>query len=176
MSKHLYKTSAVALTGLFAFIVSGPIAVVAQEKAVASSPSTQLIEPAVDTAAAEFVTINVKDANIAEVLKAKGYATGIVGKWHLGDQRAFLPTRQGFDSWFGLPYSNDMGPVEDGIKSNLGDPLRKAKPGRKQQPPLPLMRNETVLKRVLPDTHQALVELYTDMARRLAGILEDSGD
>ena len=47
------------------------------------------------------------EITLAEILKEQGYATGIVGKWHLGDQPEFLPTRQGFDSYFGLPYSNE---------------------------------------------------------------------
>ena len=45
---------------------------------------------------------------IAERLKEHGYATLCVGKWHVGDQPDFLPTRQGFDRYFGIPYSNDM--------------------------------------------------------------------
>ena len=53
--------------------------------------------------------LNPDEITIAEVLKGAGYATAIVGKWHLGDQPEFLPIRQGFDSWFGIPYSNDMG-------------------------------------------------------------------
>ncbi|MFG0334643.1 MAG: sulfatase-like hydrolase/transferase, partial [Maioricimonas sp. JB049] len=53
--------------------------------------------------------LNPSEVTMAEVLKAAGYATAIVGKWHLGDQPAFLPTRQGFDRYFGIPYSNDMG-------------------------------------------------------------------
>ncbi|NND98411.1 MAG: sulfatase-like hydrolase/transferase, partial [Pirellulaceae bacterium] len=48
------------------------------------------------------------EITIAEVLKQAGYATGMVGKWHLGDQSEFLPTRQGFDWFFGVPYSDDM--------------------------------------------------------------------
>lgn len=48
------------------------------------------------------------EITIAELLKEKGYATAIIGKWHLGYQAAFLPTRQGFDSYFGIPYSNNM--------------------------------------------------------------------
>ena len=84
------------------------------------------------------------EITIAELLKKQGYTTGIIGKWHLGDQPIFLPTRQGFDYYYGLPYSNDMGPAEDGVKSNLGKPLPKPRKGR-GQPPLPLMRNETVL-------------------------------
>ncbi len=49
------------------------------------------------------------EITIAEVLKKVGYKTACVGKWHLGDQREFLPTHQGFDSYFGIPFSNDMG-------------------------------------------------------------------
>src|SRR4029453_15389696 len=50
-----------------------------------------------------------EEVTIAEMLKPAGYATGIVGKWHLGQLPQFLPMRQGFDSWFGLPYPHDMG-------------------------------------------------------------------
>ena len=49
-----------------------------------------------------------EEITIAEALKARGYATAIVGKWHLGSERQFLPMNQGFDYWFGLPYSHDM--------------------------------------------------------------------
>lgn len=52
--------------------------------------------------------LNSNEVTIAEVLKNKDYATKIIGKWHLGDQPEFLPTRQRFDSFFGLPYSDDM--------------------------------------------------------------------
>src|SRR5687768_13394969 len=55
--------------------------------------------------------LNLDEVTIAEVLKARGYATGIVGKWHLGDAKQFLPTHQGFDYYFGIPYSNDMSPL-----------------------------------------------------------------
>jgi arylsulfatase A len=48
------------------------------------------------------------EMTVAEVLKPAGYASGIFGKWHLGDQPPFLPTRQGFDLFFGIPYSDDM--------------------------------------------------------------------
>jgi arylsulfatase A-like enzyme len=51
------------------------------------------------------------EVTIAEILKSRGYATGMVGKWHLGDAKQFLPTKQGFDSYFGIPYSNDMKPL-----------------------------------------------------------------
>ncbi len=106
------------------------------------------------------IGLSPSEITVAEVLKTAGYATAIIGKWHLGDQPDFLPNNQGFDLHFGLPYSNDMGPLEDGIKSNLGDPLPKTT--RAKQPPLPLLRNGRVVKRVLPDDQQSLVELYTD--------------
>jgi len=52
--------------------------------------------------------LHPEEVTIAEVLKGNGYATGCFGKWHLGDQPQFLPTAQGFDEYFGLPYSNDL--------------------------------------------------------------------
>jgi arylsulfatase A-like enzyme len=83
---------------------------------------------------------------LPEFLKDKGYATGIVGKWHLGDQPEHLPTRHGFDSYYGIPYSNDM---------NLSV-------ARKDYPPLPLMRNETVIQQ--QPTQAALIERFTEEA------------
>ena len=52
--------------------------------------------------------LNPSEITIAEMLKEQGYATACIGKWHLGDQLPFLPTRQGFDYYYGIPYSNDM--------------------------------------------------------------------
>lgn len=54
--------------------------------------------------------LNPKYTTIAKMLKTAGYATAAVGKWHLGDQNQFLPTNNGFDSYYGIPYSNDMYP------------------------------------------------------------------
>ncbi|MBN1509047.1 MAG: sulfatase-like hydrolase/transferase [Sedimentisphaerales bacterium] len=104
------------------------------------------------------------EVTVAELLKSAGYATGIVGKWHLGDQPEFLPTRQGFDEWFGLPYSNDMGPAADGVKSSFGVPLPAE--SKNPQPPLPLMRGETVVQRVLATDQTQLVTRYTEEALR----------
>ncbi|MFG0335439.1 MAG: sulfatase, partial [Maioricimonas sp. JB049] len=87
------------------------------------------------------------EVTIAEVLKQAGYATTIIGKWHLGDQPEFLPTRQGFDSYFGIPYSDDMTP-------------REGKPW----PPLPLMRNEEVVD--APVDRNLLTKRYTEEAIR----------
>ncbi len=55
--------------------------------------------------------IKASETTLAEILKAEGYATGIVGKWHLGHLPDYYPTRHGFDSYFGILYSNDMRPV-----------------------------------------------------------------
>lgn len=107
------------------------------------------------------VGLNPEEQTVAELLKKAGYATACIGKWHLGDQPEFLPTRQGFDCFFGNPYSNDMGLAEDGANSSLGDPIRPRKeisylPDEKPevgikgnpQPPLPLLENEKVIERV----------------------------
>jgi len=56
------------------------------------------------------IGLNPEETTIAEVVQQRGYATAIFGKWHLGFQPQFLPMRQGFDEYFGLPYSNDMWP------------------------------------------------------------------
>ena len=50
----------------------------------------------------------LEEVTVAELLKSAGYKTAMVGKWHLGQLPQFLPMHQGFDSWFGLPYSHDM--------------------------------------------------------------------
>ena len=93
--------------------------------------------------------LNPSEMTIAEVLKQKGYATAIVGKWHLGDQREFLPTRQGFDSYFGIPFSNDMGKMDRPIT---------------MYPPTPLLRDETVIEQE-PD-QRYITRRYTTEALR----------
>ena len=115
------------------------------------------------------------EVTLAEVLKEAGYATACIGKWHLGDQPEFLPTRQGFDSYYGIPYSNDMGPAADGSKSNPGRPLPappKSAPapgddtGLKGhgQPPLPLMENDKVIGRIKVDDQFSITRHYTERA------------
>ncbi|MEO0414274.1 MAG: sulfatase [Verrucomicrobiota bacterium] len=71
------------------------------------------------------------ELTIAEMLKAKGYATAIFGKWHLGDHHKFLPLQHGFDEYFGIPYSNDMWPEH---------------PTAKYFPPLPLFEGNDRLR------------------------------
>ena len=81
--------------------------------------------------------LNASEVTIAEMLKEQGYATAIYGKWHLGHHKQFLPTRHGFDEWFGIPYSNDMWPFhpQQGKYFNFPD--------------LPLYENETVIDTLL---------------------------
>jgi len=68
------------------------------------------------------IGINSDETTIAEVLKTRGYHTAAFGKWHVGHQREFLPLQHGFDEYYGLPYSNDMWPVDfDGVPIHLRD-------------------------------------------------------
>lgn len=92
--------------------------------------------------------LNPDEYTIARVLRAHGYATACVGKWHLGDQPPFLPTRHGFDEYFGIPYSEDMVPL-----SQYPD-----------WPPLPLMRQENVIE--APVDRDLLTRRYTEESLR----------
>lgn len=78
------------------------------------------------------------EITIAEVLKQRGYRTGIFGKWHLGDQPEFLPTTQGFDTFFGIPYSDDM---TRAVGQRLGDRYQGS-----NWPELPLMINDDAVE------------------------------
>lgn len=69
------------------------------------------------------VGIHADETLLPELLRAKGYATTHLGKWHLGTLPEFFPTRNGFDSWFGIPYSNDNGPLHPTIRGIPGLPL-----------------------------------------------------
>src|SRR5436189_5357106 len=92
--------------------------------------------------------ISDQEKTLAEVLKARGYATAIYGKWHLGHRPEFLPTRHGFDDYFGLPYSNDMWPHHPTAATNY--------------PPLPLIEGEHAVQ-LMPDQTQ-LTTWYTERA------------
>ena len=92
--------------------------------------------------------LHPNEMTIADMLKPLGYHTAAIGKWHLGHHAAFLPTRQGFDEFFGLPYSNDMWPHHPENKNYY--------------PPLPLYENERVIDTV-NDQH-LLTTQYTQRA------------
>ena len=90
------------------------------------------------------------EITIAELLKEEGYATGMVGKWHLGHHEGQLPTDHGFDYYFGIPYSNDMTPAYGGKGRIL------------TYPPLPLMRNSEIIEEE-PD-QRLITRRYTEEA------------
>jgi arylsulfatase A-like enzyme len=96
------------------------------------------------------IGISAKERTVAELLKQQGYATMAIGKWHLGDQPEFLPTRHGFDHYLGLPYSNDMGGT--GKPGSQGD----------ARPPLPLLRDGKVIE--APANQDTLTARYTEEA------------
>jgi arylsulfatase A-like enzyme len=101
------------------------------------------------------IGLNPDEITIADILKAQGYATACVGKWHLGHLPQFLPTSNGFDSYFGIPYSNDM----DGVKGKNRN-LDRAWLQKDYSPwNVPLMRDEKVIER--PADQTTLIERYT---------------
>ncbi len=92
--------------------------------------------------------ISKEEHTVAELMKAQGYATMCIGKWHLGDQPEFLPTKHGFDRYFGLPYSNDM--------------MKKAKVDGRLV--VPLVRDDKVIELLAGEQQDLLTERYTDEA------------
>lgn len=102
--------------------------------------------------------IHDDEMTIAELVKQKGYRTAIFGKWHLGDLRQFLPLQHGFDEYYGLPYSNDMWPVD-----YEGKP---ATDWRKERfPPLHLINGNAPAEPVATLSDQALLtKRYTEKA------------
>jgi arylsulfatase A-like enzyme len=103
--------------------------------------------------------IHDDETTIAEVLKTRGYATAIFGKWHLGHHPKFLPVRHGFDEYFGLPYSNDMWPYHPGV-AHL--PLAER---LKRWPYLPLIEGDKVINaNVTAEDQKQLTTWYTERA------------
>ncbi len=92
------------------------------------------------------IGISSSEITMAQMLKTRGYATACIGKWHLGWQRQFLPTRHGFDYYFGLPYSNDMNGAD------------------KNPPGPPLIQNEKIIEQ--PAAQDTLTQRYTREAIR----------
>ncbi|MDP2791112.1 MAG: sulfatase [Rectinemataceae bacterium] len=101
------------------------------------------------------IGLHPDEVTIADVLKGAGYRTMHVGKWHCGDQAAFLPTSHGFDDYYGLPYSNDMAITEV----------------NRQFPPLPLLHGLDVVEQQ-PD-QRSITERYTE---KCTEFIRDSGD
>ena len=99
------------------------------------------------------VGISDNEETIAQVLKKKDYACGAIGKWHLGHLPQFLPTRHGFDEYYGLPYSNDMWPFHP--------------QNPRSYPPLPMIENERVVNpEVTAADQEQITTQYTERAVR----------
>jgi arylsulfatase A len=96
---------------------------------------------------------------ISEMVRKVGYATGIFGKWHLGDAEKFLPVQNGFDEYFGLPYSNDMWPYHPGVRHL---PMEKR---LKAWPHLPLIEGNKIINAEMNGEDQAKITTqYTEHA------------
>ena len=105
--------------------------------------------------------LSASEMTLAEVCKQKNYATTCIGKWHLGHHPKFLPTNHGFDSYYGLPYSNDMWPNHpEELAKRAANPAAKS-----GYPPLPLIENATIIDAdVTGEDQTQLTTNYTERA------------
>jgi len=94
------------------------------------------------------------EITLARLLKDHGYRTAAVGKWHLGHKSPYLPTDHGFESYFGIPYSNDMDKIEK------TDYYTLAETERFQAYNVPLMRNDKIVER--PADQRTITKRYTE--------------
>jgi len=102
------------------------------------------------------VGISSNEVTLAQLLKQRGYATAIFGKWHLGDSPQFLPVRHGFDQYFGLPYSNDMWPIQ---QTATGEKRRN------NYPDLPMFEGDKiVIPAMTHEDQNHLTTWYTEHA------------
>lgn len=113
------------------------------------------------------VGLNPEETTIAEMLKPNGYATACFGKWHLGHHRPFLPTEHGFDEYFGIPYSNDIGvdgsiALSDTINLRGGRTIDDFCAEAAKEPPL--MRGKQVIE--WPADQTQLTRRYTEESLR----------
>jgi arylsulfatase A-like enzyme len=112
--------------------------------------------------------INPEETTIAELLKSRGYHTGIIGKWHLGHHKEFLPLQNGFDEYYGIPYSNDMWPVDfDGVPIRLKDTTSI----KMKYPILPLIEGNDKVGEVRTLSDQD--KLTTDYTERAVRFIEN---
>lgn len=130
--------------------------------------------------------LSASTTTLGELFRASGYRTTFIGKWHLGDQPEHLPVAHGFDSYFGVPYSNDMWPYHHNMPAPAGQPLDPRLQAARARveitgaahkgktitdpsifPPLPLYEDRRVIEK---DPDQALLaERYTQRAIRFFG-------
>lgn len=113
------------------------------------------------------IGLNPDEITIADLLKTKSYATACIGKWHIGHKPKFLPTSQGFDSYYGIPYSNDMtidpeAKLAENINLREGFTLDRIRNEKPKKNLVPLMRNEEVIE--YPCDQTTLTKRYTEEA------------
>ncbi|MBK1832206.1 sulfatase [Verrucomicrobiaceae bacterium R5-34] len=107
--------------------------------------------------------LHPEEVTIADMLKARGYATACIGKWHVGHRKPFLPTNQGFDSYYGIPYSNDMvHPDNKGKYRGSQDKLWLNQDEMVKLWNTPLMQDEEIIE--LPVNQRTITRRYTDKA------------
>ncbi len=109
--------------------------------------------------------LNTEEQTIAELLKDKGYKTGMVGKWHLGHKVPYLPLQHGFDEYYGLPYSNDMWPHDFD-----GTPITDTSLWKSKYPPLPLIEGNKTVKTV--DSFIDQDQLTTDYTTKAVSFIK----
>ena len=110
------------------------------------------------------------EKTIAEILKEKGYSTAIFGKWHLGHHEKFLPTNHGFDTYLGIPYSNDMWPV-----NFKGEQISDTSNWRKKSyPQLPLIEDLKIVREIKTLNDQA--ELTTIFTEKSVDFIKENKD
>ena len=103
--------------------------------------------------------LNPQEKTIATLLKARGYTTMCIGKWHLGDQLEFLPPNHGFDHYYGIPYSNDMGGPTNAKEAKA---MANTKAKKETRPPLPLVQDLKVIE--APINQDTMTARYTAQA------------
>ncbi len=121
--------------------------------------------------------LNKDEVTIADMLKTQGYATECIGKWHVGDKPEHLPTSQGFDRYYGIPYSNDMSinrsfKLSDTIVYNEGMNLDSLKEVKWRGGKVPLLRQDEVIE--YPVNQNTLTQRYTREALRFIREKKDS--
>ncbi len=114
--------------------------------------------------------LNADETTLAELCKSKGYATAIYGKWHLGNRQPFLPTRHGFDHFYGIPYSNDMWPLHPDLVS-LPDAAAKRKRG---YPNLPIFEDDRIVDSEV--THEDQKQFTTTFTQRAIAFIDANKD